>query len=167
MVYIGCAGKNGHKSKPGYRRPQMRKIVKTFLISDIISFGSLEDVVFMLQVNLRDRGLISPLSLTALLKFLFYNLVIFITLPRMINTLIVNLNYLPSHCKLIAMRHWTTRWARRNNWAWSRTIHRSGIQIKLIDKFWSLRYRQTPAKRSGFFGQYCTNYIVKSKGRKN
>ncbi len=40
----------------------------TFLISDIISLGSLDEVVFMLQVNLNDRGLISPLSLTALLK---------------------------------------------------------------------------------------------------
>jgi len=40
---------------------------KTFFISAIISFGSLDDVVFIDQVNLRDRGLISPLSLTTLL----------------------------------------------------------------------------------------------------
>ncbi len=43
-------------------------LVLTFLISAMISFGSLEDVVFMLQVNLKERGLISPLSFTALLK---------------------------------------------------------------------------------------------------
>jgi hypothetical protein len=41
--------------------------VLTFLISAMISFGSLEDVVFMLQVNRSDLGLISPpASLTAL-----------------------------------------------------------------------------------------------------
>ena len=40
----------------------------TFLISAMISFGSLDDVVFMLQVKRSDRGLISPLSFTTLLK---------------------------------------------------------------------------------------------------
>ena len=33
----------------------------------MISFGSLEDVVFMLHVKRKDRGLISPLSLTTFL----------------------------------------------------------------------------------------------------
>ena len=40
----------------------------TFLISAMISLGSLEEVVFMLQVNLSERGLISPLSFTGLLQ---------------------------------------------------------------------------------------------------
>ena len=40
----------------------------TFLISAMISFGSLEDVVFILHVNRNDRGLISPLSLTTFLR---------------------------------------------------------------------------------------------------
>lgn len=40
----------------------------TFLISAMISFGSLDDVVFMLQVKRNDRGLISPLSFTTLLQ---------------------------------------------------------------------------------------------------
>ena len=37
----------------------------TFLISAMISLGSLLDVVFMLQVKRSERGLTSPLSLTA------------------------------------------------------------------------------------------------------
>ncbi len=37
----------------------------------MISFGSLEDVVFMLHVNLNDLGLTSPVpSLTALLQLI-------------------------------------------------------------------------------------------------
>ena len=44
------------------------KIV-TFLISAMISFGSLDDVVFILQVKRNDRGLISPFSLTILLYY--------------------------------------------------------------------------------------------------
>jgi hypothetical protein len=34
----------------------------------MISLGSLDEVVFMLHVNRNDLGLISPLSLTALLQ---------------------------------------------------------------------------------------------------
>ena len=49
----------------------------TFLISAMISFGSLDDVVFILHVNRNDRGLISPLSLTTFLcnrkKYLLRN----------------------------------------------------------------------------------------------
>ena len=40
----------------------------TFLISAIISLGSLEEVVFMLQVNRSDLGFTSPPSFTALLQ---------------------------------------------------------------------------------------------------
>lgn len=40
----------------------------TFFISAIISLGSLDDVVFMLQVNRKDRGFTSVPSFTALLQ---------------------------------------------------------------------------------------------------
>ena len=40
---------------------------RTFFISAMISFGSLDEVVFMLHVNLKDLGLTSVPSFTALL----------------------------------------------------------------------------------------------------
>ena len=39
----------------------------------MISLGSLEDVVFILQVKRNDRGLISPLSFTTFLKLRYIN----------------------------------------------------------------------------------------------
>ncbi len=42
--------------------------IHTFLISAMISLGSLDEVVFMLQVKRRERGFTSALSFTTLLR---------------------------------------------------------------------------------------------------